>query len=138
MRKVALLALTFVGAVAGCASAPEAPFSPKSDPRVGAEVNRVCLARDGGPFGGYVSLAGRPGFVVASGGKEYVLLLSSGCSDLRSGGTFPIFEDRTDRCRRRGELVRTGGATIGAACVIERMFEWNPNAAVPSPPGAAE
>lgn len=137
MRKILLAIMTVSGAAAGCATAPQAPFDPGSDPRVGAEVSKVCLARDGGPFGGYVSLAGRPGFVVASGGREYALLLSSGCSDLRSGGTFPIFEDRTDRCRRRGELVRTGGATIGAACVIERMFEWNPDASL-SPASATE
>ena len=41
-----------------------------------------------------------------------------------------MFYDYGDSCRRRGERVNTARAEFGVtgACVIQKIYEWNPDA----------
>jgi hypothetical protein len=125
--------LTFVAAavcVAGCATTPQEPFDPGSDPRIGAEVDKACFS-DIGSSGGYRRVGDRDAFVTGSFKEKYVLVFSNGCRDLRFGSSFPVFRDYGDRCRRRSERVESAslGSGVTGACVIEHIYEWDKDGA---------
>jgi len=127
MRRVfvTLLLLLVVGA---CASAKKAPFDAGSDERVGREVAKACFPDAGRRHGGgYMRVGDYDAYVTGSPKRQFLLVFSGGCSDLRPGGGFAIFQNYGDDCRRRGELVRTASAGLGVfgACTIKNIYEWD-------------
>jgi Family of unknown function (DUF6491) len=121
--------VTFLAFLAGaCASAKKAPFDAGSDARVGREVAKACF-RDAGRRhgGGYLRVGDYDAYVTGLAGRQFLLVFSGGCSDLRPGGGFAIFQNYGDDCRRRGELVRTASAGLGVsgACTIKNIYEWD-------------
>lgn len=114
--------------VGACASAKQAPFDASADERVGREVAKACLPDAGlRRGGGYLRVGDYDAYVTGSAGRQFLLVFSGGCSDLRSGGGFAIFQNYGDDCRRRGELVRTASAGLGVsgACTIKNIYEWD-------------
>ncbi|MEL7488309.1 MAG: DUF6491 family protein [Pseudomonadota bacterium] len=123
--------------LAACASAPYEPIAADADadadPRLGDEVRQACVRSQGGFGGGFVEVDDRYGFVTGRRFDQYILFFGRGCGDLRPGGAFPIFQNRGNACRNRGEFVQTarGDGFLGAGCRIERIFRWNPDASAP-------
>lgn len=130
MQKIAILLGAAVLFQAGCASSARTAFDPDADPRVGAEVTRACFSSTAASSGGYREVAGRDAFVVGSLRQKYLLVFSSGCGDIGFGGSFPVFKNYGDECRRRGEIVQTANGSIGVtgACSIQHIYEWNEDA----------
>lgn len=120
----ALLVLT------GCATAERKAFDPAADPRIGAEVKRACFSSTASSSGGYVRVGDRDAFVTGTLRQKYLLLFSAGCGSLGPSGSFPIFRDYGDSCRRRGELVEIGTSGFGVtgSCTIQKIYEWDPDA----------
>lgn len=130
MQKIAILLCSAVLFQAACASSARTAFDPGADPRIGAEVQRACFPSTAATNGGYRKVAGRDAFVTGSFNKQYLLVFSSGCGDIGFGGSFPVFRNYGDDCRRRGELVQTASGTIGltGGCTIQHIYEWNEDA----------
>ena len=128
IRCMAIIAVVFS---ASCATPERAAFDPEADPRIGEEVAQACVRTRSGFGGGYRNLQGRDAFVFGDRGDRYVMVFSRGCAELGPAGAFPIFENRGDSCRRRGEFVRTarGGGSVGGGCTVEQIFRWDENAA---------
>ena len=126
-RKISGAALAVL--LAGCASAPQQAFDPSSDRRVGAEVDKACFS-DIGSSGGYRRVGGRDAFLTGSFKNKYLLVFSNGCRDIRFAGSFPVFRDYGDRCRRKGERVESAnlGSGVTGFCVIEHIYEWDEDA----------
>ena len=131
MQKSAILLCAAVLVQAGCASSARSEFDPSGDPRIGAEVQRACFSSTAASGGGYIEVNGRDGFITGSLRKKYLLVFSSGCGDIGFGGSFPIFKNYGDDCRRRGEIVQTANGTIGVTggCSIQHIYEWDEDAA---------
>jgi hypothetical protein len=131
--KKTLTICAMLAVAAGCASAKREPFDPASDPRVGAEVERACFSSPMRSSGGYVNVGGRDAYVTGTLSQKYLLLFSPGCGDIDGMGSFPVFYEYGDSCRRRGERVETARAEFGVtgACVIQKIYEWNPDAEEP-------
>lgn len=127
MRLITVAALILTAM--GCASAQRALFDPSVDPRIGAEVDKACLVGNS-VGGGYISVDDRAGFLTGRLREKYLLVFSSGCGDLGPSGSFPVFRNYGDNCRRTGEVVqtaRTGGGVSGG-CTIQHIYEWNEDA----------
>lgn len=116
--------------LAGCATEKRAAFDPAADPRVGAEVKQACFTSTASSSGGYVRVGDRDAFVTGALRQKYLLLFSPGCGSLGPSGSFPVFRDYGDSCRRRGELVEvaTSGFGVTGSCTIQKIYEWNPDA----------
>lgn len=115
---------------AACATAERTPFDPGSDARIGAEVKRACFSSVSGNSGGYRRVGDRDAFVTGPFNKQYLLVFSRGCADLGPSGSFPVFRNYGDNCRRQGETVETASAGFGVtgACTIEHIYEWDEDA----------
>lgn len=117
--------------VAACASTVQEPFDPEADARIGAEVRTACTGGALSSRGGHVVEVGdRIGFVVEDGREAFLLLFSNGCSDIRLGGAAPVFKNRGDNCRRRGEFVGTvnNNFSVSGGCTIKHIYEWDEDA----------
>lgn len=116
--------------LAGCATAKREAFDPAADPRVGAEVKRACFSSTASSSGGYIRVGDRDAFVTGTMREKYLLMFSPGCGSIGPSGSFPIFRDYGDSCRRRGELVEIGTSGFGVtgSCTIQKIYEWDPDA----------
>jgi len=118
-----------LAALAGCATAKREAFDPDADPRIGAEVKRACFPFTASVQGGYRRIGEHDAFVTGAMRRKYLLVFSSGCGDLRLGGAAPVFRNYGDNCRYRGERIETfsSGYGVSGACVIQHIYEWNPD-----------
>lgn len=120
------LAAAACASLCACATEPAAPLDPSRDARLGEEVERACFGSINANSGGYRQILGRDAFIVGAFRDQYALIFSGGCRDLRSGAV-PVFFNRGDDCRRRGERVDTvdfGGVASGG-CVIQHIYRWD-------------
>lgn len=120
----------FAVAAASCATTEQEAFDPEADPRIGEAVERVCFPSNSTTSGGYRRIGDRDAFVTGRFNEQYLLVFSRGCGDLGPVGSFPVFRNYGDNCRRVGEPVRTANSTIGVTggCTIQHIYEWKRNA----------
>ena len=137
MHKITTVCAIFL-VLGGCATAKREAFDPEADPRIGAEVKRACFSSSV-TNGGYVSIGGRDAFVTGTMRQKYLLVFSPGCGDIDSPGSFPVFHNYGDNCRRRGERVETAASGFGVtgACTIQHIYEWDPKAEEEAPEDGA-
>lgn len=122
-------------AAASCATTEQAAFDPEADPRIGAEVKRACFSVNAASTGGYRRIQDRDAFVTGRFNEQYLLVFSRGCGDLGPAGSFPVFRNYGDNCRRQGEAVKTARGDFGVtgACTIKHIYEWRRDAGEEAP-----
>jgi hypothetical protein len=114
--------------MASCATSSREAFDPSVDARIGDEIDRACFSTSGS--GGYRRIGDRDAFLTGALREKYLLVFSRGCGDLGPGGSFPVFKNFGDNCRRQGEIVQTARADFGVTggCTIEHIYEWDEEA----------
>ena len=128
MSRFVLVSL-FSAFLAGCTTTGNEPFDPSVDARIGEEVTRACYSSTTDRFGGPDDIGDYTTAVVGSRTDLYLLVFSSGCNNIRNGGASPVFRNRGDNCRRRGELIETFNQLgVSGACTIKRIYRWNEDA----------
>ena len=102
-------------------------FDTSIDERIGNEVERACFSGASKASGNYFRIGDRDAFVTGNRSGKYLLVFSQGCGNLDLGSSVPVFKNRGDNCRRRGEHVGTfdPGFGVSGGCSIKHIFEWD-------------
>lgn len=121
--------------LAGCASSvslSEKQAELLSDPRVGAEVNKVCFSRSIDGF----RENHRGSVVLTRGVSDHFLVLVSGCPSLDRAQSIGLANKtsclrRSDRLEVSDSVFSPSGSFPGVpdSCFIDSIFEWNENVA---------
>ena len=123
----ALSACAVMATLTACATGERAAFDPSVDARIGEEVDRACV-RNNSLGGGTDRLGDYTTMIIGSRNDKYLLVFSSGCRDIEFGAA-PVFVNRGDQCRRRGEIVNTFNATgTSGGCTISKIYRWREDA----------
>lgn len=119
-------------AVSACATSNEAvsDYDPSSDPRVGAEVNRICFPRN---INGWSTIDEDDSAIILTEGvnDDFRVEFAGPCnrSDFQFAQTIGIENRPGGGCLTRGDrlLVRGAGDFINR-CLITRINEWDEDA----------
>ena len=118
------------------------------DPRLGAQVDRICTGRS---ITGFEDATDRSVVVTASGGRHYLIETSGRCLGLEHahGLSFEqhmtcisagdgLIPARSVSMNRRGHGLDRRPAYLAGECRIAEIYEWRPDAAAQPEADAAE
>lgn len=141
---LAVIALPFLLLMAGCASpdgttpAADRP-DPLEDPRVGAEVDRICFASS---ISGFSAWDGEDGLILNRGPREKFLVTMLGACLPLDGAMRVGLDDRFGGgCLRRGDSLFISSSLIDSPssdpfasgrCRIDRIYEWVEDSGAPA------
>ena len=102
-------------------------FDTSIDERIGNEVKLACFSGASKASGAYFRIGDSDAFITGKRREKYLLVFSQGCGNLDLGNSVPVFKNRGDNCRRRGERVDTfdPGFGVSGGCAIKHIFEWD-------------
>ena len=118
--------------LAGCASAldDKVNIPLDSDPRIGAEVNRVCFTRSLDSWQNVDN--DRNALILKMNNRAtYKLKLSSGCDPDWAMTHIAVITRPGTSCFSRGDRIKTDADMsrgYGSACTILRINKWDPKA----------
>jgi hypothetical protein len=137
--RLAGLALASAALLSGSALAGEEAAKP--DPRIGAEVDKICFARD---INGWKEIEGEDNVVLLEEGVNdwYRVELAGGCPSrlFRFAHWIGIDQRPSGGCVRSGDtIIVRDGANFTRRCHITRINEWNDDLPPPTDePGETE
>jgi len=110
------------------------------DPRIGAEVNRICFPRN---INGWKSVKGEDNVVLLEEGVNdwYYVKVSGPCPErvFRFAHVIALDSRPAGGCIRRGDVIiveDTGN--FARRCHIKRIYEWDDKAPAPGEEGESE
>lgn len=134
--KRALVCLASGAASLACLASAPLRAETAADPRLGAEVDHLCVERD---FNRFELADGRENAVIFRRGAAqfYLVELSGACTDheLRYANAVIVDTRPSDSCLSRGDYLLFSRSTFfqdspieRTRCLVERIYHWNPKA----------